>query len=364
MRRKGTGGNGLHTIKRICFVAVVVAVLALSACNKPDYSVGEDSQKEVQVKEEESVRNPNAELITEGKTAVVPDSCELELDYISISKDVKPKDPGSTYSQYSADDNKVYVDLCVAYKNLDTSAISAYDTMKCSLLYAGKYEYSGFSMMEVENRSNFEHSKSAVVSPLTTEFIHYLFEVPDEVRTSGQEIEIFMKVGGKDFKVEAEPSVIDRTSEEIHPGQNAEIVRSKEVNITDCCEFSVNGATITNDVVPPNPGDYYAHFEAEPGKMIVDATIYYKNTSSTKKSVNEIGKSTLVLDERYEYAGFVVAEKSDGTEFTDADVTDILPLETGCIHHLFMVPEEIGKSKDPVYICFVIDGTEYKYIMR
>ena len=362
-RGKGMGGIVLRSKKKICFIVVTAVILALSACNKPDYSVGAKPQ-EVQAKEEETKRNPDAELVTEGKTATVPDVCDITLDYISISKDVKPKDPGSTYSQYSADDNKVYVDLCLAYKNLDTSAISAYDTMKCTLVYAEKYEYSGFSMMEVENRKNFEHSKNVAIAPLATEYMHYLFEVPDEVRTSGEGIEVFMKVGNKDFRVEADPAKIDKTADETHPGEGATVVSSKEVKILDNCEFSVNGVTLTYDVIPPNPGDYYAHFEAEPGKMIVDATILYKNTSSTKIKVDQIGKSTLVLNERYEYAGFVVAEKPDGTEFTDADVTDILPLETGYIHHLFMVPEEIGTSKDPVYICFTIDGTEYKYIMR
>ena len=347
---------------RYIFICIIAAmILSATACGKTDYFEREETGAP---EETETKHDPNAELIVQGKTVKVPDICEMSLDYLSISRDVKPKEPGSTYSQYSAADGKVYVDLCIAYKNLDTSAVSAYDTMKCTLVYADKYEYNGFSAMEIENRSDFESSKAVSVSPLSTEYIHYLFEVPDEVRTGGEGITIYLTVGGKEFKIEADPKAIDIVGLEMHPGADAIEVKSKTVVTTENCEFNVNTVVVTNDVVPANPGDYYAHFEAEPGKLIVDMSLYYRNISSTKIGVDKIGKSTLVLNDRYEYSGFVVAEKNDGTEFTDADATSILPLETGNIHHLFMVPEEIKGGNDPVYICFTIDNKKYKYVMR
>ncbi len=342
-------------------IVSAILILSLAACNKTDYF---DKGEKRETQENEVKHDPNAELIVEGKTAGVSDICEITLDYLSITEDVKPKNPGPVYSQYSADSGKVYVDLCLAYKNLDTSAISAYDTMKCTLVYADKYEYSGFSMMEIDDRKDFEYSKNASIPPLTTEYMHYLFEVPDEVRTGGDGIDIYMTIGGKEFRLEADPKAIDTVGQETHPGEDAPEVKSKQVTVSDTCEFSIGSVVITRDVVPSSPGEYYSHFEAEPGKAIVDMSLYYKNTTGNKIGVDSIGRSTLVLANRYEYSGFVVAERNDGTEFTDADATAILPLETGTIHHLFMVPEEIKGGNDPVYICFTIDGKEYKYVMR
>ena len=340
---------------------MAVLVLSLVACNKTGYFEKEEGSV---AEKNESIKDPNALLIAEGKTAVVPDICEITLDYLNIAKDVKPKNAGTRYSQYSAGDNMVYVDLCLTYKNLDTKAISAYDTMKCTLVYAEKYEYTGFSMMEIDNRKDFEYSKNASISPLATEYVHYLFEVPDEVRTGGGKIDVYITTGGSNFRVEADPKLIDTVGKEIHPGKDAvEVVENKRI-VSETCEFDIDKVVVTADVLPTNPGDYYSHFEADPGKVIVDMSLYYKNTTGEKIGVDTIGKSTLVLADRYEYNGFIVAEKNDGSEFLDADATSILPLETGKIHHLFMVPEDIRDGSDSVYICFTIDDKEYKYIMR
>ncbi len=338
-----------------------MSVLVFAGCNKTDYFDKEEAPAAESV---EPKYNPDAELLTMEKTVNIPNVCDITLDGLIISKDVKPRQTGGSYSKYIAGDNKVYVDLCIAYKNLDTEAISAYDTMKCMLVYADKYEYAGFSAMEIENRSDFESSKNVVISPLTTEYVHYLFELPDEVRTSESGIVIYMTVSDKDFKIEADPKAIDMVGKEKLPGTDAVEVKSKEVVTSENYEFNINYVTVTHDVVPTKPGDYYAHFEADPGKVIVDLSMFYKNMKSTKVSVDEIGNATLVLDDKYEYAGFTIAEKNDGTEFTDADATSILPLETGNIHHLFMVPEEIKAGNSPVYLCFTIDDKEYKYVMR
>ena len=39
------------------------------------------------------------------------------------------------------------------------------------------------------------------------------------------------------------------------------------VTIADVCEFYVDYTNITNDVMPPQPGSWYSHYEAESGKV-------------------------------------------------------------------------------------------------
>ena len=50
----------------------------------------------------------------------------------------------------------------------------------CTLLFASKYRYTGFSVIEEDNREDFTYSNITSISPLTTEYLHYLFEIPDE----------------------------------------------------------------------------------------------------------------------------------------------------------------------------------------
>ncbi|MDE6675221.1 MAG: hypothetical protein K2K19_10500, partial [Acetatifactor sp.] len=82
-------------------------------------------------------------ILTIGETVSVDEKCEFYLDYVNITDDVMPPKPGSWYSHYEADDGKVYVDVCVAYKNLATRNIDADEVMTGKLIYSGKYEYKG-----------------------------------------------------------------------------------------------------------------------------------------------------------------------------------------------------------------------------
>jgi hypothetical protein len=116
--------------------------------------------------------------------------CEFALEFVNIEQKILPPNLGNVYSYYEAEDGKVYVDFCIAYKNTDTSDIDADEILSAKLMYDDKYEYSGFSIIEEENRSDFTYSNITSISPLCTEYLHYLFEVPEEVKTSGKSIEI------------------------------------------------------------------------------------------------------------------------------------------------------------------------------
>ena len=71
--------------------------------------------------------------------------------------------------------------------------------MSAMLTYAGKYEYTGFSMIEESNRGDFTYSNITSIAPLTTEYLHYLCEVPAEAETSSEAIEIEFVIGGNTY---------------------------------------------------------------------------------------------------------------------------------------------------------------------
>ena len=91
------------------------------------------------------------------------------------------------------------MDFCVAYKNWKAKDVGADDVMSAVLTYAGKYEYNGFSMIEEDNRGDFTYSNITSIAPLATEYLHYLFEVPEEVEKSGDSIEIEFMIGGNTY---------------------------------------------------------------------------------------------------------------------------------------------------------------------
>lgn len=134
------------------------------------------------------------------QTIVVDDVCEFYIDFAQITKKVIPPSPASYYSYYAADAGKMYVDVCIAYKNLTSSDIEAYQTMSAQLVYADKYTFTGFSIVEEDSRGDFTYSNITNVSPLTSEYIHYLFEVPEEVKNSSESIVVTVTIAGTDYK--------------------------------------------------------------------------------------------------------------------------------------------------------------------
>lgn len=243
--------------KTIALLLAVILCLSLAACggNKTE---AEDNQIQVQQPEEskltentekEEATVDNTPVIAVGDSAVT-DKCEFTVDYVNISEDVVPPQPGEWYSHYEADAGKVYVDFCVAYKNTDTSNVSADETVSGKLIYGGKYEYTGFSMIEENNRSDFTYSNITSIVPLSTEYVHYLFAVPEEVETAGAEITLKMSIGGEEYKIvvrEGDGKTENTTQQE---GKTSGEVALGEVIVTKNAEFNIDYSDITNDVVP------------------------------------------------------------------------------------------------------------------
>lgn len=156
---------------------------------------GEDEEKNAGVG-----KNPSsATAVAEKETVTVADICEFYVDYTDITDDVVPPNPGNWYSHYEADDGKLYVDFCVSFKNCKTKSVGADDVMSAVLTYGGKYEYSGFSMIEEDSRGDFTYSGITSIAPLTTEYLHYLFEIPAEVGNGSEAIEIEFVIGGNTY---------------------------------------------------------------------------------------------------------------------------------------------------------------------
>ena len=363
-------------MKKLITVFLSLSIcLSLVACgnNKsPNNSTGENSDlMEETTGSEQSAQG--AETSNKADTTPVisigdqisTDTCEFSIDYINITNDVLPPSPGSWYSHYKADDGKVYVDFCVAYKNTASGDIDADETVSGTLIYADKYEYKGFSMIEEDSRSDFTYSNITNIAPLSTEYVHYLFEVPEEVETSHSSIVLKMRIGGGDYKVivrEGDETAAEKTPPQT--GKTSGAVEIGEVVVTKNAEFNIDYSDITNDVVPLHPGSWYSHYEADNGKVYVDVCFAYKNTSDKNVGADDVISAKLKYADKYDYSGFSMIEEDSRGDFTYSNITSISPLSTEYIHYLFEVPEDVQNSSESIVITFSVSGNTYTYAVR
>ncbi len=309
---------------------------------------------------------PPVPALAVGETQTVADVCEFSVDDTSISARVEPPQPGGYYTYYEADRGKVYVDICVAYKNLSNRSIGADDTMSATLLYAETYRYTGFSIIEKDSRSNFTYSNITDIAPLSTEYIHYLFEVPAEVETSGASVEARLSIGGQSYQliVREGGGAPASGSDPANPGKTSGAVARGERISTPNAEASIDFSAIAARIEPPQPDDYYSYYDADAGKVYVDICFAYKNLASDEVDADEIISATLTYAGQYEYAGFTIIEEDNRGDFTYANITGIAPLATEYVHYLFEVPAEVETSGEAIEISFFIDGSSFTYTVR
>ena len=341
----------------------VTLCFGISACG----SGGDEKAKENESATEEVIEE-KAPLLELGTTVTLEDICEISLDYVNITKDVMPPQPGSWYSHYEAENGKVYVDVCLSYKNLATTDVNADEIVTGKLIYGEKYEYSGFSMIEEESRSDFTYSNITSIAPLSTEYIHYLFEVPEEVENSEHSVEAELVIGSESYRVAVKNgSAANDTPKNTASGtskkDNATVAIGEKITINNA-EFAIDYAEITKDVVPPQPADWYSHYEAEAGKVYVDFCVAYKNLGNNDIGADNVMSAKMTYAGKYEYSGFSMIEEGNRSDFTYSNITSISPLATEYVHYLFEVPEEVSTSNEPVEISFSIDGNTYKYVVR
>lgn len=222
-------------------------------------------------------------------------------------------------------------------------------------------------MIEESNRSDFTYSSIASIVPLSTEYIHYLFEVPDEVQSNDGDLTVLFTLGGNSYTVtvrEGTTGEVSTVSENAIAKASGSVKKGDVIAIVNDCEFFVDSASITADVVPSNPGSWYSHYEADDGKVYVDFCIGYKNWHQKKVAADEVLLAVLTYAGKYEYKGFSMIEEENRSDFTYSSVTSIAPLCTEYIHYLFEVPDEVSSSNESVEIEFTIGGNEYSYTVR
>lgn len=128
-------------------------------------------------------------------------------------------------------------------------------------------------------------------------------------------------------------------AEKVDEVQKIEV--GQAVTIPDLCEFTVASASLKKEVAPPNPDGFYNYYAEEDGKTYVDVVINTKNLRTTARSADEFGTVTIYCSGGYEYGSFSTIEENGGSNFTYTNITNVDPLETGVIHYIAEIPNEL-----------------------
>ena len=130
----------------------------------------------------------DGELVTTG-------AGEFYIEHAEFTKKVMPPSPNTGYNYYEAEDGKIYLDICIAYKNLSNKQIVANKAVSASL----KQAEAQTTVTEQLERSMFDYSNTVSVLPLCTEYIHWIFQVPEEMASGKEELTVSLKIDGKRY---------------------------------------------------------------------------------------------------------------------------------------------------------------------
>ena len=326
----------------------------------------EEEARKAEAEAQRSEAGKNAKPLSAGKT-VSTENYELTLESVNITGDVIPPKPAGFYQHYQADQGKKYADICFAFKNLAASAVGADEILNGELLYCGQYKYRGMSIIEEDNRGSFGYANITSIDPLATEYLHYLFEIPDSAAESEGSLAATIFVNESAYAVsvrEGNPSYKEQPDSTAVLKDSGSIEAGAVIAIPNVCEFVVESANITDDVMPPKPADFYNHYEAADGKTYVDLCVAYKNWKDSDVGADDVISGKLFYAEKYEYIGDVTIEEKSRGSFGYANITSIAPLMTEYLHLLFEVPDEVAGSNEPLSVSLTVNGKDYSYKMR
>lgn len=292
---------------------------------------------------------------------------EFVVEYSNLTERVTPPSPSDFYTYYQAGEGKIYLDICLSYKNLRSSAKQAEGIISGHVLYGGEYQYPGFSVIEESSRSDFTYSSISSIDPLTTEYLHYLVEMPIEVGESDGQILTLLTIDDTKYEIivrEGKDANVAKPNARAVTKTNGKVKQNELIVIPRHAEFSLESSQIAAKITPPQPGDFHTYYEADDGKMYIDVCFSYKNWKPTGVRADSVISAKLVYDNEFTYQGFSILEESNRGDFTYTSIEQLAPLTTEYIHFLFEVPSEVSESEKSLELQFSIGGNDYSYVIR
>ena len=161
--------------------------------------------KSILVKKQSEIKNSNTKwqkypVLADEETIVEDDYAEVTVRKAEFTNIVKPPTPGRFYTYYEVKDiGSTYAHIEIEIKNLNVTGARADSIANVEVVYDNKYAYTGFSTIEDKGGSDLTYTNITNIDPLDKRIIHYLFEVPLEVRESGKPVIFTITVNKDNF---------------------------------------------------------------------------------------------------------------------------------------------------------------------
>jgi hypothetical protein len=310
-----------------------------------------------------------------GDTLLFPNTDEITIISTEFATRVNPPNPDSFYTYYEVKDpNKIYVHSTVKVKNLTGSDLDADKALNIKVVYDGQYEYSGFSTIEETGGRDFAYTNISNIAPLTTRVLHFLNEVPLEVKDSGKPMKILISANGKTLSSLGKPTVGNQTikvADDALLKDNTTwqtytpVTLNTAISVAGYGDFTITNAEIASRINPPKPRSYYTYYEVKDNNLrYAHLAVNFKNTMNIGKDANEALSVRLIYDNKYEYDGFSCIEEAGGGDFTYSNITRIDPLTSGNIQYLIEVPADIEQNSKSLIFTITANSQNYYYQYR
>ena len=129
-------------------------------------------------------------------------------------------------------------------------------------------------------------------------------------------------------------------------------------------EFTLKNVELTYELMPPNTNSVYTSYPAESGKVYLHVDADVKNTMQRDLRIEELFKTTVLYDGKYNYTGFPIVTDGDNSFDWVSNYVAATPLETCLAHGLVECPIEVDESGKPITVFIEIGGTVYEYSFR
>ena len=193
--------GGLRFI--VCVILLIISGFNLSsttdktASSTTSSDLNKTGQSQIQ-SSGEAVKN----IIEFGKTLTIKDICDVTAQSFEYTNKVQPKSPNEYYIPYYEVEDKTsntYLHLIVNYKNLASQGIrigelfSLSESIEMSLLYKDNFEYTSFCKADGESGYGY------TIDPLKTGVLHFVSEIPLEVKNSKDPLKAIFKINGEKY---------------------------------------------------------------------------------------------------------------------------------------------------------------------
>ena len=312
--------------KKLSIILILLmAVFALAACGGSEETT-------------ESPKEKQDNVLELGKTNTVDDYAEFTLAKIETTSRISSGiDPSWGYD---CDEGKKFVDLTIDYKNLTDENISSEELFT---LKATNQDGASYTCNEYFVEEGGEIDSYVDVRPMAVTRMHCAITVSENEKNLSISMKIKDDVFTKDYTL------------------NERVVNEIPVAIGDTIEkenfakIELKNIEFTDAVYPTSP-DYYYYYEVEnQGNTYLAIKADLTNLKDSGREVEKFMGVKAIIEDKYTYTGFVVADEDGGQSLSTYETID--PLTTRMVYYLIEVPDSVTDKS--VKIIFNFDGKEY-----